>query len=109
MRMRSTLLLFIALLGVATFAGAAAPAPSPAFMAPACAADASTLPAAGLVPSPLAAANSVCGACSQNPCKNQLVATTCFISNRRGSCQSPNADFCPETTTWNCQCYVGPL
>ena len=108
MRMRSMLLLFAALLGMAALAGAATE-PTPAFMAPACAANASALPVAGLVPSPLAASTSVCGTCSQNPCKNQLVATTCFISNRRGSCQPPNADYCSDGTTWNCQCYVGPL
>jgi hypothetical protein len=110
MKTRFVFLIFAALFGVATLAGAATdPAGTPAFMTPACAANASTLQLPDLAPGKAFAAGSVCGTCSDNPCKNQNVATTCFISNRRGSCQPPDSNYCPGTTTWQCQCYVGPL
>lgn len=110
MRMRSTLLLFTALLGMATLAGAATvpAAQTPTFMTPACAANASTLNAPGLVPNPTLT-TSVCGSCSLSPCQGRTVASICFTFNRQGTCQPPNGDYCPGTTNWNCQCYVGPL
>jgi hypothetical protein len=107
--MRSTLLLFTVLLAMATLAGAAtAPAQAPAFLAPSCAANASTLNPPGLVPNPILT-TSVCGSCSLSPCQGRTVNSICFAFNRQGTCQPPNSDLCPGTTTWSCQCYFGPL
>jgi len=108
MRMRSMLLLFVALLVTASLAGAAtAPAQAP-FLTPACAANASTLNAQGLVPNPILT-TSVCGSCSLSPCQGRTVNSICFAFNKQGTCQPPNSDLCSGTTTWNCQCYAGPL
>ncbi|HEX4496475.1 MAG TPA: hypothetical protein VIE43_12460 [Thermoanaerobaculia bacterium] len=118
MKTRLMLLIFVVLLASSALAGAAtepaslpavAPAPSLALVAsPACAANASTLNLPGLLPNAIFA-STICGACSQNPCKNQTVNTTCFVSNKRGSCQSPDETTCSGTTAPNCLCYVGNL
>jgi hypothetical protein len=120
MKTRFTLLIFVVLLASSSLAGAAtdpatatapsvAAAPSVALVAsPACAANASTFNLPGLLPNAIFA-STICGACSQNPCKNQVVNTTCFVSNKRGSCQSPDATTCSGTTAPDCLCYVGNL
>lgn len=112
MKIRFILLIFAALFGAAALAGAATDSAAAPFVlaapAPACATQASTLNLPGLLPNAIFA-STVCGTCSQDPCKNRVVNTTCFIFNRQGTCQSPDATTCSGTTAPNCLCYVGNL
>jgi len=122
MKLQATPLLFAALFGIATLAGAATdPAPAPAFMAapapamslaaPGCAAQASnaaTLP--NLLPN-ATFASTICGACSQDPCKNATYNQACHkgTSTTIGHCLSPLGNDCSGTTAPACQCWSGPL
>jgi hypothetical protein len=113
-------LLFAVLFGTAALAGAATdPAAAPAFMvapgpimsqaAPDCAAkavNAATLP--DLLPNKTYA-STLCGACSQNPCKNAVINQACHVGTGTtiGRCLSPLGNDCAGTTAPACQCWSG--
>jgi len=123
MKLRSMLLVLVALLLVAGVAGAA-PAPdaspvaapavsaaaSSSMDAPACGSSTSTLDAAIFSPAPSARAfNNSCGSCSSSPCAGAANNAVCgFRGGLFGHCLSPLGDQC-TSGGWACQCWYGPL
>jgi hypothetical protein len=123
MKTHAALLLFAVLFGIAALAGAATdPAATPAFMvapgpimsqsAPDCAAKAANAANAATLPNLLpnrTYASTLCGACSQNPCKNAVINQACHVgtSTTIGRCLSPLGNDCAGTTAPACQCWSG--
>lgn len=114
MKLRSTCLVFTAMLLLGALAGAAQTSGgAPAFMSPAQASpDCAAAQLPSFEPDPIQQVGGPCGPCSDAPCQGMRVDQICaFSGGKYYTCESLLGQRCSgtPTVTLECTCWYGPL